>query len=191
MGEVLIVLFASLSFLFLPVQPLLPLTAVQLLWINLLTDGFPALALGVDKAGKDIMKTGKRRDKILEKRLLFAIVQTGGLMTASLLGLFFYLLLQGTPAAEVQTMIFTGVVLFEFLILQTVEMHYKQQMWTNKYLLLAIIASIGLQLVVLYVPFLDVLFDTIPLGLNNWILLIGVLAASSIANYIITKIVWK
>lgn len=190
LGEVLVVLFASISLLFLPLQTVIPLTAVQLLWVNLLSDGFPALALGMDKARNDIMSVKKRRDKILDRKMIYMIVQVGAMIGTGLFAMFLYLLMQGRPPAEIQTMIFTGMVLLEVVILQSVEMQYKQSIWTNKYLLLAIGVSLLLQLVVIYTP-LNVAFGTVPLGINDWMLLAGLLAGTGVINYLIAKTIWK
>ncbi|MFO7791729.1 MAG: cation-translocating P-type ATPase, partial [Candidatus Saliniplasma sp.] len=108
-GEVLIVLIASLVGLG------LPLTAVMLLWVNLLTDGLPALALGMDPSSKDIMKRKpKSRDEnIIDRTLTFSIIWIGIWVTAICLSLYVYGLTISTELAR--TLTFTSLVVLELI----------------------------------------------------------------------------
>ncbi len=178
-GEVLLVLVASL--LFLP----LPVTAIQLLWINFLTDGFPALALGLDPAQKNIMIGKRKNRKIIDKKMVIGITQTGILMAIGLLYLFQSNLNDGLVKA--QTIAFTGLALFQFIRLHVIESESKMKIWSNKYLLLAIVASVLLQLSVLYTP-LSIYFNTIQLGLIDWQNILIVLFILGTLNYILSKI---
>ena len=179
LAEVLIVLIASLAFL-----PL-PLTAVQLLWLNLLTDGAPALALGVDPARRGIMRAKPRPpgEGLVNGGLFRTIIQNGVLITAACLALYVYVLGQ-SGSAKAQTMVFTSLVLFELVRLQSIRYHYKQGLLTNRWLAAAVIISLGLQLAVLYGP-LAAAFDVVPLGLYDWALMGGVLAAAAAINHVI------
>jgi len=164
-AEVAIVFIASLfGYLILP--------AVQLLWINLLTDGLPALALGTDPGG-DVMdrKPRKQATGIIDTDMLGFISGAGLIATALLLGLMFYTL-EGaqsvTPYA--MTMVFTGLVVFEFVKLYVVRWTRKTPALTNPWLAAAVAASLTLQLAVLYTP-LNEYFGTVPLAPSDWALL--------------------
>jgi len=170
-GEVLVVFLASVFMLG------LPLTAVHLLWINLLTDGMPALALGVDPGSKDIMKRKprKKEEGIINKRIAFNIGSVGAFIGIICL-LFFWFKSPSLSRAhliEAQTVVFTALVVFELVRLQGVRSRYKLSWFSNKYLILAVIASLALQLLVLYTP-INHYFGVVPLGLRDWsIILIG------------------
>ncbi len=184
-AEILIPLFASL--IALP----LPFTAIQYLWINLTTDGLPALALGIDPADPDIMKRPPRdpRESVFTKRdtLLF-LVLTPLLMTAMLLGSFYLSLhVLGEDLILARTQIFTSMILMELLMaLSCRSLKYpvwKVGMFKNKYLILAILASVLMQLLILYVPFLHLAFDVTYPSLTDW----AIAAALSIVLFLLVE----
>jgi Ca2+-transporting ATPase len=164
-AEVAIVFIASLfGYLILP--------PVQLLWINLLTDGLPALALGTDPGG-DVMDHQPRDESagIIDAEMLSFIAGAGLTATALLLGLMFYTLDGATSVtAHAMTMVFTGLVVFEFVKLYVVRWTKDTPLLTNPWLAVAVIASLTLQLVILYTP-LNEYFGTVPLGVDDWALL--------------------
>ncbi|WP_123538487.1 cation-translocating P-type ATPase [Halosimplex salinum] len=164
-AEVAIVFVASLyGYLVLP--------AVQLLWINLLTDGLPALALGTDPGG-DVMDRDPRDRAagIIDTQMLGFVGGAGLTATALLLGLLFYTL-DGAPTVTpyAMTMVFTGLVVFEFVKLYVVRWTRGTPALTNPWLAAAVAASLALQLAVLYTPLNDY-FGTVPLGVADWALL--------------------
>ena len=164
-AEVAVVFLASLyGYLILP--------AVQLLWINLLTDGLPALALGTDPGG-DVMDRSPRSQAtgIIDSEMLGFVFGAGLTATALLLGLMFYTL-EGAAAVTpyAMTMVFTGLVIFEFLKLYVLRWVKGTPALSNPWLGLAVVASLGLQLAVLYTP-LNRYFGTVPLGVADWGLL--------------------
>lgn len=164
-AEVAIVFIASLfGYLVLP--------AVQLLWINLLTDGLPALALGADPGG-DVMNRKPREQAtgIIDNEMLSFVGGAGATATALLLGLMFYTL-DGAPSVTpyVMTMVFTGLVVFEFVKLYVVRWTRRTPAVTNPWLGAAVAASLLLQLTILYTP-LNQYFGTVPLGVADWALL--------------------
>ncbi|MUV58006.1 cation-transporting P-type ATPase [Halogeometricum sp. CBA1124] len=172
-AEVLVVFVASLfGYLILP--------AVQLLWINLLTDGLPALALGTDPSG-DVMDRSPRErvTGIIDRPMLELIAGAGLTVTVLMLGLMFYVL-DGAPAVTpyAMTMVFTGFVLFEFVKLYVVRWTKGTPTLSNVWLEVAVAASLLLQLAVLYTP-LRTYFGTVPLGLADWGLLGGVILLGS------------
>lgn len=152
----------------------LPLGALELLWINLVTDGLPALALGVDSITREVMlrKPRKINERIISKTMTYNIILTSFLMTSIILFLFNKYLPQGLLKA--QTVAFTGIVVLEMARVLIIRSQYKLKLFSNKWLILAIISSIVLQLLVVYAPSLDNIFDTVPIGLTEWIyILIG------------------
>lgn len=161
LGEVLVIFIASL--LGWP----LPLIAIQLLWINLVTDGLPALALGVDPATKDIMKRKPRNPKehILSKNMVSKIIITSLMVLMGTLFLFNHYLPKGLELA--QTVAFTALVFIEMAMVFIVRYSYHQGFFSNTKLLFAIISSLALQVVILYTP-LGTFFNAVPLGLMEW-----------------------
>ena len=191
-AEIMMPLFASLSSL-----PL-PFTAIQYLWINLVTDGLPALALGIDPADPDLMKRPPRdpREGVFTKRdtLLFLIL-TPLLMTALLLASFYVSLnIIGEELIEARTQIFTSMILMELLLaLSCRSLRYpvwKVGIFKNKYLILAILSSIVMQLLILYVPYLHTAFDVTFPFLIDWAVAV-VLSLSLFIAVEIMKIMFK
>ena len=191
-AEIMMPLFASLSSL-----PL-PFTAIQYLWINLVTDGLPALALGIDPADPDLMKRPPRdpREGVFTKRdtLLFLIL-TPLLMTALLLASFYVSLnIIGEELIEARTQIFTSMILMELLLaLSCRSLRYpvwKVGIFKNKYLILAILSSIVMQLLILYVPYLHAAFDVTFPFLIDWAVAV-VLSLSLFIAVEIMKIMFK
>ena len=169
-AEVAIVFIASLfGYLVLP--------AVQLLWINLLTDGLPALALGADPKSGDVMQRPPRDPDrgIVDHDMLALIGGTGVISTLVMLGLLL-VTLAGAPAVTpyAMTMVFTGFVFLEFEKLYVIRWLRETPTLSNRWLASAVGGSILLQLAVLYTP-LNVYFGTVPLGLGDWGLIGGVL----------------
>jgi|TARA_Y100000310_G_scaffold253216_1_gene260035 Ca2+-transporting ATPase len=166
-GEILVIFSASLMG-----WPL-PLVAIQLLWINLITDGLPALALGVDPSSKDIMneKPRKKEVPIIDKEMKFNILFIGALIAIGTLFLFNRSLSNGLIYAR--TIAFTSLVVFEIFRLQMVRSRSHTGMFSNKYLVLAVLLSISLQLLVIYTP-LSSVFHTTAIQLMDWAYIIGI-----------------
>lgn len=178
-AEVAIVLSASLfGYLVLP--------AVQLLWINLLTDGLPALALGTDPQSGDVMERPPRdpNQGIVDTQMLGLVGGAGTISTMVMLGLLFYTL-DGAAAMTpyALTMVFTGFVVLEFVKLYVIRWLRETPTFSNPWLALAVGMSVLLQLIVIYTP-LNRYFGTVPLGLGDW-LVIGAVLAIALPAYII------
>lgn len=161
LGEVLVIFIASL------IGWPLPLIAIQLLWLNLVTDGLPALALGIDPPGNNIMgrKPRNPRSNILSKNLLFKVFLIGLLVLLGTLFLFWENLPRGVETA--QTIAFTSLVLIEMGAIFIIRYSYHSGFFSNKKLLLAIASSISLHLAILYTP-LAQFFKVVPLSLMQW-----------------------
>jgi Ca2+-transporting ATPase len=193
-GEVLIVFIAVLIgmgyhipsesgvLLFIPV-----IGALQLLWINILTDLFPALALGVDPPSPGIMDQPPRdpKEKLLSRGMLTDIVFVGGLMAAAVLLLFWI----NNPVNPIMaaTIAFTAIVVFEMVRVQAVRMRYKVGIFSNKKLIIAMIVSICLQLTIVYIPFFQPIFNTVSLGFAEWSQIIAVSLVLMVIMYVKEK----
>ncbi len=166
-AEVAVIFLATL-FLTLKEPVLLP---VQLLWINLLTDGLPALALGIDPASPGIMKRPPRKmgEGILNKRLTLQILIIGIELTALLFLIFFLTLDSGEGVAR--TALFTGFVLYEFARITGIRFQEKSSLFSNRLLLLSLVSSLMLQLLIIYTP-ANTFFHIEPLGFHEWVVLL-------------------
>ena len=173
LAEVLLVLLASLlGYLILP--------PVQLLWINLLTDGLPALAIGTDPESGDVMarEPRDRAEGVIDRSMLGFVGGAGLAATAVMLGLMLFTLDGAAEATRYAvTMVFTGFVVLEFGKLYVVRWLKGTTPLSNRWLSLAVVVSFVLQLAVLYTP-LGTYFGTVALSLADWGLLVGALAVS-------------
>jgi len=156
--------------------PAIALTTIQILWVNLTTDGLPALALGVDPGDPDLMKRKPRNPKesIFTRDVKIYLSAVPVLMTILLLGgyLFYQPWASKHSLIEARTQFFTAIVLMELAnavnarsLKYTV---FKVGLFKNKFLWIAILSSLGLQLMVLYTPALHSLFDITYPGLFDW-----------------------
>jgi len=183
-AEVLVIFGATLFFVF-PEPILLP---VHILWINLITDGLPALALGVDPANKGIMLTrpNKQGSSIIGKRLWWNVGILGSITCILLFTVF--LLLLPSSFAEARTALVTGFILFELVRIAIIRFREQLTWFSNPWLLFSIIGSISLQLIIVYTP-LNKYFNIVPLGWYAWILLgIGTIIGF-FAGIIVTSII--
>jgi Ca2+-transporting ATPase len=160
-----------------------PLLATQILWINLLTDGAPALALGMDPPPADVMRRAPRRrtDRILDKEMWIGIAWVGTVMAAVTL-LALDLRLPGGivgdsgSITEARTMAFTTLVLaqlFNCFNARSDRTSAFHRMFTNRYLWGAIALSALLQVAVVELGFLNTAFHTTPLGGDEWLICVG------------------
>ncbi|MBD3310740.1 calcium-translocating P-type ATPase, SERCA-type [Candidatus Woesearchaeota archaeon] len=164
-GEVLVVFFGILL-------GKLPILALHILWINIATDGLPALALSVEPPEKDIMKRKpkKKKEGILTKHRFYLMIGIGIVMTLGTLGIFRYY--PSDSLEHARTMAFTTLVLFQLfnvLNLQSESKSVFKTLLMNKWLIGAIISSVALQVIILYLPFLNQVFSTVPLSMIDWL----------------------
>ncbi len=169
----------------------LPFIPVQILWINLITDGFPALALGMDPPDPDVMKDKPRlKEESVFHGILPVIIMAGGLAAISSLIGFWYGLPDGIEKAR--TMAFTISVLFELgFVFNCRSAHqsvFNGGFLSNKWLLAAVGLGLVLQLSVIYIPFLQVMFGTAPLGAVDWVI---VLVAASLGMVPLLGNMWR
>jgi potassium/sodium efflux P-type ATPase len=157
-----------------------PLLAVQILWINLLTDTAPALAMGVDPPPDDVMQRRPRRldDRVIDGRMWIGILWVGSIMAvvtlAALdLGLDGGLLGGSGDIVEARTMAFTTLVLaqlFNAINARSDHASAFHHLFTNAWLWGALGLSLALQVAVVEVGFLNDAFDTTPLGGREWLI---------------------
>jgi magnesium-transporting ATPase (P-type) len=157
-----------------------PLLATQILWINLITDSGPALAIGVDPAVDDVMARGPRRltDRVIDTAMWRGVIETGAVMAAAtLFAIDLYLpggLIEGGhDLAHARTLAFTTLVfaqLFNCFNARSVTTSAFRNLFTNAWLWGAVALSALLQVAVVNLGFLNVAFGTVPLALHEWIL---------------------
>jgi Ca2+-transporting ATPase len=158
-AEVLVILGASLL-------GYLPISAVQILWVNLVTDSGPAVALAVDPAPPGQMAMPPRHGPIIGRAMLALVGSIGALIAAIVLATFFIgLELYGIAAAR--TMAFTALVAQEYLRLVVIRVHEGLPLLANRWLVVAVAVSLGLQAVLLSTP-IGGLFDAVPLEPAAW-----------------------
>jgi Ca2+-transporting ATPase len=165
-----------------------PLTAIQLLWLNLITDGAPALALGTEKGDPDIMSHPPRpaSEPIINRFMQVGIVvQTLAITTVTLFAYFTGLRLYPGQPEFAETMAFVTLSFSELLRAYTARSeHYpviKIGVFSNRWMNYAVLSSLALLLAVIYVPFLNPIFNTTPLGWNQWQLMLPLLFVPSLA----------
>jgi Ca2+-transporting ATPase len=156
----------------------LPLTAVQILYVNLATDGLPALALAVDPPEPDLMSRPPRdrRNRIFTRPIL-ALMLVGGLWSAAVnLGVFAFILRSGRSLEEGMTMTFVTLILIQFFKaynFRSDHISVLRRTFANRWLNLAILWEVGLLALVIYLPFLQRPFETFPLAPGDWAFAFG------------------
>ena len=161
------------------------LTAAQLLFVNIVTDGLPAVALGSDPAEKDVMRYKPKRFQgaILSPRIWAEMIIFGTMMSVVLL--FIYKVTKDASGVKAAvSAVFVGMVIFEMVRLVDIRTDYHIKWFSNPWLTVAMIASVILQLFVLYVPFLDQIFNVEPISATSWI----IIAAASVMMFTVMKI---
>ncbi|BBH19635.1 calcium-translocating P-type ATPase, SERCA-type [Paenibacillus baekrokdamisoli] len=183
-GEILTMFLAMMAGLPLPLVP------IQILWVNLVTDGLPAMALGVDQAEKDLMQQKPRsaKENIFARRLGWKIISRGILIGVCTLAAFWITLKQnqGSPTnlVEAQTVAFATLVMAQLIHVfdcRSSRSIFHRNFLQNKYLLFAVLSSVLLMLAVLYITPLQPIFKTVPIGFREWCL---VLVAAGIPTFL-------
>lgn len=162
----------------------LPILPLQILWVNIATDALPALALGTSKATPNIMETPPhpKQEHIFKKFFGFILVAVVLQTFANLLIYFFGLGLDAglnlndyDIPSHARTLVFTQIVLFELFFVFVCKQEKSitiRSFFSNKNLIGAVLISFFLQLFMIYTPFMQKIFKTVPLTLTEWTLLI-------------------
>jgi len=177
-GEVLIIFVAAL--LGWPI----PLIPIQILWVNLITDGFPALALGVEPQEEGVMsrKPRPRKESILSGGMAFHILWVGVLMVVGTLGLYAkYMPRDLSPDDHARTIAFLTISLFQVFHVLAIRVWnssvFTAGFFRNRFLIAAVLLTVALQFIVIYAPPLAAVFKTTPLPLDE-VLLCAAVASS-------------
>ena len=181
-GEILIIFGSMLVGLPIPLRP------VQLLWLNLVSDGAPALALGLEKGDPDIMKYPPRSptEPVINRDMAIGIGVVGLVDAAAVLAVF-YLALQRYPDQLIaaQTIAFVTLCCSELIRAFTARSEYHSVfaigVFSNRWMVWAVGVSFLLVLMVVYVPFLRPFFDTVPLTVDDWMFMLPFFFASPAA----------
>lgn len=174
-GEVITIF---LGIIWLKMLALLPL---QILWMNLLTDTAPALAIGFNPADPDIMQRKPRdpKERIINRKTMTNFMGIGLLMGIGTLFVF-----NQVDETKAQTMAFTTLVLFQMFYVLSCRSEkftfFKSGIFSNRYLILAVIFSVLLQMVVVNVGMFQAIFDTVSLSTGDWIMAIAVSSSAFI-----------
>ena len=148
----------------------LPLLPLQILWLNLITDSLPALALVFEKP-ENVMKTKPRKEKTLFTGIKSFLIFGGILAFASEFLIYFLAIKENIDIAQVRTLVLTGAILFELFFVYTCRSNKpltKIKIFSNKYLNLAVFISLAMHFILLYTPLANV-FGVVPLTLSNWL----------------------
>jgi Ca2+-transporting ATPase len=167
----------------------MPLVPIQILWINLVTDGFPALALGVDPPDDNIMKRPPRKNnesifsRGLGTQILFSGLLMGFCCISSFIAAMYF---TGGNILKARTVAFASIITAELLYSLESRTEYntvfEEGLFKNPYLIAANILSFGLTLLVIYTPFLASIFKTQPLNTNDWLIVLGFSSFEFIIN---------
>jgi Ca2+-transporting ATPase len=180
-GLVLIVLIGVLTW------EVLPVIAVQILWINLITDGLPPMALSVEAPDRGLMMQKPRRSKegLVSKRMILSSLGLGILIALQSLGVIHWALNEGVPLMKIQTLIFTLVVIslmFNAFNWRSEKCSvFSLGFFTNRSLIYAVLSTVLLQLAAIYIPILQTAFRTVPLSLSDWGMIIPLASTTLIA----------
>ncbi|HAG09353.1 MAG TPA: calcium-translocating P-type ATPase, SERCA-type [Desulfotomaculum sp.] len=167
-GEVLVMFLALLSGLPLPLVP------IQILWMNLVTDGLPAMALGIEPPDKNIMHRPPRQPKesIFAQGMGGQILSSGFFIGLWTLLIFAFYLRESGDLTLARTIAFCTLVFFQLFYVFTCRTEDYTLKWSNLFtnflLVMAVSFSLLLQIMVIYLPFLQPVFHTTPLNLEHW-----------------------
>lgn len=176
-GAILTIVGTSLLALPLPFNP------VQLLWLNIVMDGPPAQTLGIEGAERDVMERPPETGDILTRKTLLEILLTGIVMAIGTIIVFWYEL-GVTGERKAMTVAFTLFVMYQLFNAYNRKADSES---SSKYLYIAIALSFLLQLLIIYIPQLQVIFRTAPINLVDWAIIVIVAFTIIIAEKLMRK----
>ncbi|MCP6717957.1 MAG: HAD-IC family P-type ATPase [Patescibacteria group bacterium] len=158
----------------------LPITAVQILWVNLIEDGLPGISLAFEPKEKHLMKRKSHGHNapLLTKEMKVLIFIIGLITDILLLGLFLWLIkYSGYEIPHIRSIIFAGLTIDSLFYVFSCK-SLRRNLWhinpfSNKFLVFAWIFGIAMLLLALYLPFLQILLKTVPLNLFDWQIILG------------------
>lgn len=174
LGEILVIFFAPLLGFAIPLLP------IHILWINLVTDGLPGLALVAEPAEKDIMNRPPRapKENLFAGGLIPRIIVAGVIMALGALFIQWWCINEGYDVRTQQTAVFTTLCFVQLGNALSVRSSYhsifSSDIFANRGMWGAIIGTVILQLLIVYVPFLDTIFKTTPLGWTIMLMIVMV-----------------
>jgi Ca2+-transporting ATPase len=184
-GELLTVFLGMIAIAFLKFPPgTVIITATQILWVNLGTDVLPALALSVDPPEENIMQKHPRDPKrrIITRQVFFSWLPSGALIALGTISVF---LAYRHDPLRAGTVAFCTLVIFQMMNVFNCrskrESLFSMGFFSNRLLLLAVLFSVALQVLVVYVPFMQGIFSTVTLSVGDWVVIL--LVSSTIIIY--------
>lgn len=182
LAEILVILLAPILGFAIPLLP------IHILWINLVTDGLPGLAIVAEPAEKDIMKQPPRppKESLFAGGLIPRIIITGIILAISALFIQWWTSNKGYDVVVQQTAVFTTLCFVQLGNALSVRSAYhslfSKDIFANRGMWLAISGTVILQLLIVYVPFLDTIFKTAPLSLD---VMLAILVATGVSVLLI------
>ena len=178
-GAILTIVGTSLLNLPLPFNP------AQLLWLNIVMDGPPAQMLGIEGAERDIMQRPPETGDILTKNTLLQILFLGLVMAIGTIAVFSWQIYGGADTRKAMTVAFTLFVVYQLLNAFNGRADSEK---SSRFLYLGIIISFLLQLLILYIPQLQIIFRTTFIGIMDWIVIVIVASTILIAQKIMDRV---
>ena len=178
-GAILTIIGTSILSLPLPFNP------AQLLWINIVMDGPPAQTLGLEGAEKNIMERNPETKDILNRNILIKIFISGIIMAIGTIGVFIYEL-NKTNNTKAMTITFTLFVVYQLFNAYNCKANSES---SSKFLYIGILTSLILQILIIYIPQLQIIFKTTSIGLIDWIIIIVVAFTIIITEKVMNKVI--
>lgn len=178
-GAILTIVGTSLLTLPLPFNP------VQLLWLNIVMDGPPAQTLGIEGAERDVMNRPPETGDILTRKTLLEILLTGLVMAIGTIIVFFWQMSVATEQ-KAMTVAFTLFVMYQLFNAYNRKANSEQ---SSKFLYIAILISFALQLLIIYIPQLQVIFRTTSIGLIDWAVIVIVAFTIIISEKVMNRVI--
>ncbi len=175
------ILLVSILFILGEPAPFIPL---QILWINLLTDTFPAIALGFDAGDEDTMKQSPRKKDGSLWRDLMGTSLVSAIFFVICAVIYFQIHKEDVPLQELRSFMFTLTVVFQLFLAFAVRFpnrHFFHQFFSNPWLLFSIMISLALQFIALYIPFFQEVLETNPLDAEEWLWIVGICSIATLA----------
>ena len=179
-GAILTIVGTSLLSLPLPFNP------VQLLWLNIVMDGPPAQTLGIEGAERDLMERPPETGDILTGKTMAEILISGIVMAIGTIAVFAYQISIGAGEKKAMTVAFTLFVMYQLLNAYNRKADSES---SSRYLYMAILLSFILQIIIIYIPQLQVIFRTTSIGLVDWAVIIIVSFTIIISDKLMKKVI--